>query len=174
MSLASHLRCANVPLSSGRVTFFVTAVITPPASKWASLFVADEPTGASRDTVDDLDLRLMPDGMLHLYARGWHGALPLVGTRHSPVTFGISFDTSDQTVVFFTMDQEQRIFRSRLMLPHSTTARLFLARAGEGTISMDVLDIAYFRGAMPDTKIAEVLDRLDSVYGVTTPVGGQL
>jgi hypothetical protein len=169
---ADHFRFTGIPMSSGRVSFFVTAVVETPAAFWTALFAADEPTGVANDNFDDLELRLMPDGNLHLYSRGWHGAVACVSQRHTPVTFGVSFDTADQTVLFYAMDVSQRIRVSRLMLPHSSVARLFLGRAGRGAVSMQIMDVAYFRGPMDEARVAEVLSRLDYVYGVTVPEGG--
>lgn len=167
----SHMTLQNVPMSSGRITIFVVAIITPPSNSWVSLLTADTPTALSSDERDDIDLRLSTDGRLHAYAEGWHGSLPLVTDAHSPCVFGISLDSADPVLTFFTMDRSPLTQDVRLLNPHSTTSTFFLGRAGIATVTLNILDIAYFRGDMSTEDIHTVLNKLDELYGVTTPDG---
>jgi hypothetical protein len=181
---SSYFRLDGMPLYTGStpyapVTMFFVADIVIPTKYWGSILKAVEPDGSSDINKTNLDLRLMPDGMLHPFTWGWQEPLPLVGDSHNMTMFGFTLDPATDFLRVFTIDRSLRIAETGLPrnaktgLPskHSGTSKFMLGRTAEAVFDIFVLDILMYRGLMDVDKIEYIASELDAAYGITTSSG---
>lgn len=154
------------------LTVLMVAVLRRPVFDWYSVLETGPGPGANAPW--SFGVRYHRSGVASLWAGTSLTQIDVsagITRPNQPVVIGFNMDVAHATASLLVTDEALKV--STVSIPFRVPAgsRLFLGRAPtgqQGSSSIDILDVAYFRKNIAEADLSVLMSRMDRMYGVST------